>query len=96
MEPHSNQDSPVLRQRVDGPPPELHHIFLVHDFNLYRAVDQPKVQTRKAAAQETGLSPHQQKQATRVANIPEEEFEEAVESDTLPNVTAEHPAGTSG
>ena len=44
--------------------------------------------SQDAAARAAGLSPHQQLQATRVANVPAEEFEAAVESDAPPTVTA--------
>ena len=36
---------------------------------------------REDAARESGLSPHQAKQAIRVANVPAEDFERQVESD---------------
>jgi hypothetical protein len=49
--------------------------------------DGPKV-TRKSAAQEAGLSAHQQKTALRVASVPVEAFETAVESDSPPTVTS--------
>jgi hypothetical protein len=47
----------------------------------------PKVQTRKNAADEAGLSPDQAKTALRVHNVPRDEFEVAVESDNPPTVT---------
>lgn len=43
--------------------------------------------SRKQAAHDAGLSDHQRKQAVRVANVPEAEFEAAVESDNPPTVT---------
>lgn len=46
----------------------------------------PKV-TRESAATDAGLSEHQRKTALRVANVPEPEFNEAVESDSPPTVT---------
>lgn len=46
------------------------------------------VDSRKAAASDAGLSEHQRKQALRVANVPEPDFERAIESDTPPTVTA--------
>jgi hypothetical protein len=46
----------------------------------------PKV-TRESAATDAGLSEHQRKTALRVANLPQEEFEAAVESDRPPTVT---------
>lgn len=48
----------------------------------------PKVQTRKDAAADAGLSPDQAKQAIRVANVPAEDFEKQVESPNPPTVTA--------
>jgi hypothetical protein len=48
----------------------------------------PKVQTRKDAATAAGLSEYQRKTALRVANVPPKEFEEAIESDNPPTVTA--------
>jgi len=47
---------------------------------------------RTEAAREAGLSEHQQKQAIRIANIPETEFEEMVENFDPPTITelAEH------
>jgi hypothetical protein len=50
--------------------------------------DHPKVLTRKDAAAEAGLSEHQRKTALRIANVPEKEFDAAVESDSPPTVTA--------
>jgi hypothetical protein len=44
--------------------------------------------TRAQAARDAGLSDDQRKQALRVANVPAEEFEEAVESEAPPTVTA--------
>jgi len=43
--------------------------------------------TQKKAADEAGLSEHQAKTAVRVANVPADEFEKAVESDSPPTVT---------
>jgi len=43
--------------------------------------------TRGSAAADAGLSEHQAKTAVRVANVPADEFEKAVESDTPPTVT---------
>jgi hypothetical protein len=40
------------------------------------------------AARDAGLSAHQQKTAVRVANVPAEQFEKAVDSDAPPTVTA--------
>ncbi len=47
----------------------------------------PPKSPRKEAAQAAGLSPDQAKQAIRVANVPEDEFEADVESDDPPTVT---------
>lgn len=47
----------------------------------------PKVVTRKQAARDAGLSPDQQKQAQRVANVPQKEFDEQVESDSPPTIS---------
>jgi hypothetical protein len=47
----------------------------------------PKL-TRTGAARDAGLSEHQYKTAVRVGRVPESEFEEAVESDDPPTVTA--------
>ncbi len=53
--------------------------------------------SRGNAAREAGMSPRQAKTATRVANVPEDEFEAQVESDALPIRThlpfSEWPAG---
>jgi hypothetical protein len=43
------------------------------------------VLTRKQAAEEAGMSKHQQVQSLRVANVSEEDFDEQVESQ--PNLT---------
>lgn len=43
--------------------------------------------TRKQAATDAGLSERQRKTALRVANIPEREFEEAIDSEDPPTVT---------
>lgn len=43
---------------------------------------------RKQAARDAGLSEHRYKTAIRVGRIPETEFEEAVESDNPPTITA--------
>lgn len=43
--------------------------------------------TRTQAATEAGLSEHRRKQALRVANVPEADFNAAVESDDPPTVT---------
>jgi hypothetical protein len=43
--------------------------------------------SQRQAAADAGLSPHQQLQAVRVANVPVDEFERQVESATPPTVT---------
>lgn len=43
--------------------------------------------SRGEAAEEAGISPHQAKQAIRVANVPEEEFDTQIESDNPPTIT---------
>jgi hypothetical protein len=50
--------------------------------------------TIKKAGTKAGLSERQQKTATRVANVPKEEFEAQVESDSPPTVTALAEQGT--
>ena len=44
-------------------------------------------QTRTGAARDAGLSERQQKTAIRMANVPEAEFDDAVESDAPVTVT---------
>lgn len=43
--------------------------------------------TRTDAAREAGMSKHQQVQSTRIANIPERDFDEQVESDNPPTLS---------
>jgi hypothetical protein len=50
--------------------------------------------TRTQAASEAGLSDRQRKNALRVANVPRDEFEEAVESESPPTVAALAARGT--
>jgi len=50
--------------------------------------------SRSDAARDAGMSPHQAKQAGRVANVPAEEFEALVESDSPPTVTELARQGT--
>lgn len=52
-----------------------------------QAGSHPNVFTRTDAAREAGFSEHQQKQAMRLANIPEDEFEAAIEGEKPPTVT---------
>ncbi len=49
--------------------------------------DGTKVLTRKDAAKNAGMSKRQYVTAMRVANIPEEEFEQLIESEDPPTVT---------
>jgi hypothetical protein len=48
---------------------------------------QPPFVSRTDAARQAGLSEHQQKQAVRVASVPQEQFDNQVESDEPPTVT---------
>lgn len=48
----------------------------------------PPEVTRNSAARDAGMSPHQAKQAIRVANVPAADFERQVESPKPPTVTA--------
>lgn len=50
--------------------------------------------SRSKVAEEAGLSPRQQKTAQRVARVPQQDFERAVESDDPPTVTKLAEAGT--
>jgi hypothetical protein len=43
--------------------------------------------SRKQAATDAGLSDDQRKQALRIANIPQESFEEQIEADRPPTLT---------
>jgi hypothetical protein len=54
----------------------------------------PPFDSRKSVAQAAGLSENQQKTALRVANVPEEQFETQVESDSPPTVQALAEQGT--
>ena len=58
------------------------------DASLFIARDgaDPSV-TRKLAAEQAGLSERQRKTALRVANVPEQDFNQSVESDNPPTVT---------
>lgn len=47
----------------------------------------PPEVTRTEAARDAGMSPHQAKQAVRVANVPEPDFERQVESDKPPTIS---------
>lgn len=46
------------------------------------------VVSRQKAAEDAGMSPHQQKQAIRVASVPADKFEAQVESKNPPTITA--------
>lgn len=54
-------------------------------FDGRREGDHPP--NRKQAAADAGMSDHQRKQALRVANVPEDDFERQTESDSPPTVT---------
>jgi hypothetical protein len=54
----------------------------------------PPVGSRKAAAESAGLSEHQRKTALRVATIPAEDFDYAVESQDPPTITELAEQGT--
>ncbi len=54
----------------------------------------PSLNTRKGAADAAGLSSDQRKQALRVASIPASDFEQAIESDKPPTVSALSKRGT--
>lgn len=54
----------------------------------------PNSPTRKSVAEAAGLSPHQTKEALRVASIPKVHFEELIESDQPPTITALAKQGT--
>jgi hypothetical protein len=43
--------------------------------------------SRSDAARDAGMSPHQQRTAVNVANVPDDDFEQAVEGDDPPTVT---------
>jgi hypothetical protein len=53
-----------------------------------------KVETRKEAAEEAGLSKRQAVTAIRVANVPQETFTEQIESDAPPTITTLAQQGT--
>lgn len=55
--------------------------------------DAPTLISRREAAEQAGLSRDQQVTAVRIANVPAEEFEAAIESDKPPTVTALAEAG---
>lgn len=56
--------------------------------DLATSGSRPPEVNRQQAAADAGMSPHQAKQAVRVANIPAEDFEKQVESQNPPTVTA--------
>ncbi len=58
-----------------------------------REVDRPLF-SKKEMGESVGLSNHQIKQANRIANIPEREFDRQLESDTVPTLTALAKQGT--
>lgn len=53
----------------------------------YQRADAQPLISRQQAASDAGMSPHQTKQALRVANVPADQFEKLVESDNPPTVT---------
>ena len=55
--------------------------------------DRPRL-TQREAADAAGMSEHQEKQAVRVANVPADEFETAIDSDDPPTVTRLAEIGT--
>jgi predicted TPR repeat methyltransferase len=56
--------------------------------------DSSPTSPRKQAAADAGLSPDQAKESIRVANVPEESFEEQLESDSPPTITNLAEQGT--
>ncbi len=62
--------------------------------HLKRGGAPPLLKNRKRAAAEAGLSADQAKTALRVANVPKDLFEELVESENPPTVTALAEQGT--
>jgi hypothetical protein len=56
--------------------------------------DDTRLETRKSAAEKAGLSKRQKDTALRVANVPKEEFEAQIESESPPTVTALAEQGT--
>jgi hypothetical protein len=88
------------RQAEDGT--LLHHAMRIQGRAVRRAgellkeiepangvrTDLGRATTRGSAAAEAGMTEHQRKTALRVANIPPDDFESAVESDAPPTVTA--------
>lgn len=59
-----------------------------------KAGDHPNVLTRTDAAREAGMSPHQAKQAVRVSNVPEDDFEAQVEGPKPPTLSQLASQGT--
>lgn len=62
--------------------------------NQHAAVRDGDGPNRKQAASEAGLSQRQAKTALRVANVPHDDFEEQIESDTPPTLTELGEQGT--
>lgn len=56
--------------------------------------DAPTLLSRRKVAKDAGLTKDQQVQAVRVARVPEDQFNEQVESDTPPTVTSLAAVGT--
>lgn len=66
----------------------FHQIAPAHGANQnIKAGTRLNVFTREDAARDAGMSAHQQKQATRIASVPEREFDAQVESDKPPTLT---------
>lgn len=55
--------------------------------DLVTSDSRPPEVTRRQVAAQAGMSPHQAKQAVRVANVPQEDFDRQVESANPPTVT---------
>jgi len=72
----------------------LRQIEPAHGANQNISEGDRTIVTRSSLAEDAGLSKHQQVQATRLANIPTDEFTKMVESDTPPTVTKLAEIGT--
>lgn len=66
---------------------ELLKQFNGRGVNQYTKDDEGTLITQKQAASDAGLSDHQRVTAVRVANVPEPDFDAAVESEAPPTVT---------
>lgn len=56
--------------------------------NYARDGADPSTQTRKQAARDAGISERQQKQALKLADVPEQEFEKAIEQERPATITS--------